>query len=70
MRASRGASKDSTSEHVAEVIFEATNDPSERLRYVATSDILPLVRARRQTSEEEYMAFMRASVAPKPPAGT
>ncbi|KFE71407.1 SDR family oxidoreductase [Hyalangium minutum] len=69
MRASRSASKDSTSEHVAEVIFEATNDTSERLRYVATSDILPLVRARRQTSEDEYMAFMRASVAPKPPAG-
>jgi NAD(P)-dependent dehydrogenase (short-subunit alcohol dehydrogenase family) len=69
LRASRSGSKDSTSEHVAEVIFEATNDTSERLRYVATSDILPLVEARRQTSEEQYMAFMRARMAPKLPAG-
>ncbi|MDY7232148.1 SDR family oxidoreductase [Hyalangium rubrum] len=65
MRAARSADKDATSEHVAEVIFEATNDASDRLRYVATSDILPLVEARRQTSESEYMAFMRARVGPK-----
>ncbi|OJT24201.1 short-chain dehydrogenase/reductase [Archangium sp. Cb G35] len=70
MRTSRNAARDSTSEHVAEVIFEATNDSSDRLRYVATSDILPLVEARRQTSESEYMAFMRSSFGPKlPPAG-
>jgi NAD(P)-dependent dehydrogenase (short-subunit alcohol dehydrogenase family) len=67
LRASRSAARDGTSEHVAEVIFEATNDPSDRLRYVATSDIVPLVEARRQTSESEYMAFMRARVGPKPP---
>lgn len=69
MRASRSSGKDATSEHVAEVIFEATNDSSDRLRYVATSDILPLVEARRQTSESEYMAFMRARVGPKLPPG-
>jgi hypothetical protein len=69
MRASRSAGKDATAEHVAEVIFEAANDSSARLRYVATSDIVPLVEARRQTSESEYMAFMRARVGPKvPPA--
>lgn len=67
MRASRSAGKDSTSEHVAEVIFEVTNDASDRLRHVATSDILPLVAARRQTSESEYMSFMRAHVGPKMP---
>ncbi|WP_224365607.1 SDR family oxidoreductase [Hyalangium versicolor] len=61
MRASRGADTSATAERVAEVIFEATNDESDRLRYVATNDILPLVKARRQTSENEYMALMRAN---------
>jgi len=53
------ASRQATSEDVAEVIFEATTDGTDRLRYVATEDIQPLVRARRETSEERYMAFMR-----------
>ncbi|WP_242394440.1 Rossmann-fold NAD(P)-binding domain-containing protein [Anaeromyxobacter oryzisoli] len=65
LRASRSGAKDSTAEHVAEVIFKATTDESDQLRYVATSDILPLVEARRQTSEREYMSFMRARVAPR-----
>lgn len=65
LRASCEAAADSTAEHVAEVIFQAATDDSDRLRYVATSDILPLVEARRQTSEREYMAFMRARVGPK-----
>ncbi|WP_395831178.1 SDR family NAD(P)-dependent oxidoreductase [Archangium violaceum] len=67
MRASRGVDKAATPEHVAEVIFEATNDASDRLRYVATNDILPLVEARRQTSETEYMAFMRTHFGPRLP---
>ncbi len=66
LRASRGGSPDATSEHVSGVIFAATTDPSDQLRYVATHDIEPLVKARRETSEQEYMAFMRARVAPKP----
>ncbi|SHE74155.1 NADP-dependent 3-hydroxy acid dehydrogenase YdfG [Kaistia soli DSM 19436] len=57
-----------TSEEVAEVIFAAATDGTDRLRYVATKDIEPLVRARRETSEDAYMAFMRARVAPKLPA--
>jgi NAD(P)-dependent dehydrogenase (short-subunit alcohol dehydrogenase family) len=69
LRASRSAASDSTPEHVASVIFEATTDPSDQLRYVATSDIVPLVEARRQTSEREYMAFMRARVTPKISSG-
>ncbi len=35
------------------------------LRYVATDDIKPLIRARRETSEAEYMAFMREQVTPQ-----
>lgn len=48
-----------TSQDVAKVIFDATTDGTDRLRYLATEDIRPLVEARRQTSEEAYMAFMR-----------
>ena len=48
-----------TPEDVADVIFGATTDDSDRLRYVATPDIVPLVAARRETSEEAYMAVMR-----------
>ncbi|WP_369940098.1 SDR family oxidoreductase [Xanthomonas medicagonis] len=58
------ATRASTSQQVAEVIFQATTDTGPRLRYVATQDILPLVTARRETSEERYMAFMRAQFDP------
>lgn len=52
-----------TEEDVAEVIFTAATDGSNRLRYVATDDIRPLVEARRGSSEEEYMAMMRSRFA-------
>jgi NAD(P)-dependent dehydrogenase (short-subunit alcohol dehydrogenase family) len=54
------AARLATSEDVAQVIFEAATDGSDRLRYVATQDIEPLVRARRETSEDAYIAMMRA----------
>jgi hypothetical protein len=38
-------------------VIRKTGDSSPAL--IATQDILPLVKARRETSEEEYMAFMR-----------
>ena len=47
-------------EDVAKVIFEAATDGTDRLRYVATADIAPLVQARRETSEESYGALMRS----------
>ncbi len=62
MRRSRGLS---TSDGVAEVIFEAATDGTDRLRYVATEDIKPLVDMRRGSSEAEYMAFMREKMTPK-----
>jgi NAD(P)-dependent dehydrogenase (short-subunit alcohol dehydrogenase family) len=49
-----------TEEDVAKVIFKAATDGLPQLRYVATEDIRPLVDARRGSSEEEYMALMRA----------
>ncbi len=62
LRASRAGA---TSEEVAEVIFTAAIDQTDRLRYVATDNIKAWVAARRETSETEYMAFMRARVAPR-----
>jgi len=64
LKASRGSGEDATSEHVAEVLFEATTDETDRLRWVATRNIEAQVRARRETSEAEYMALMRAAFAP------
>jgi NAD(P)-dependent dehydrogenase (short-subunit alcohol dehydrogenase family) len=61
LRASRAGA---TSEQVAEVIFTAATDQTEQLRYVATDNIKAWVAARRETSEDEYMAFMRARVTP------
>jgi NAD(P)-dependent dehydrogenase (short-subunit alcohol dehydrogenase family) len=64
LRAARGAA---TAEDVAAVIFEAATDESDRLRYLGTQDIKPMVTARRETSEADYMAYMRQRVAPKLP---
>ncbi|MCY1046183.1 SDR family oxidoreductase [Corallococcus sp. bb12-1] len=50
-----------TSDDVAEVIFGAATDGTDQLRYVATPQIQALVKARRETSEAEYLALMRKS---------
>jgi NAD(P)-dependent dehydrogenase (short-subunit alcohol dehydrogenase family) len=52
-----------TSDEVAQVIFDAASDGTDRLRYVATKDIEPLVKARRETSEAAYIALMRSTFA-------
>jgi NAD(P)-dependent dehydrogenase (short-subunit alcohol dehydrogenase family) len=54
------STRTATEQDVADVIYTAATDGSNRLRYVATEDIRPLVRYRRGTSEEEYIAFMRS----------
>lgn len=48
-----------TEEDVAAVIYDAANDGSDQLRYVATDDIKPLIAARREGSEAEYIGMMR-----------
>ncbi|HEX4383660.1 MAG TPA: hypothetical protein VH083_11945 [Myxococcales bacterium] len=53
------SSRTATSAQVAEAIFQAATDCTSRLRYVATQDIEPLVKLRRETSEERYMELMR-----------
>jgi NAD(P)-dependent dehydrogenase (short-subunit alcohol dehydrogenase family) len=61
------AQRRATEEDVAKVIFAAATDGTNQLRYVATNDILPLVKARRETSEQEYMALMRSRFMPSTP---
>ena len=46
-------------EDVAQFIFASATDGTNRLRYVATPDIAPMVKARRETSEDQYIAEMR-----------
>lgn len=58
------SSRTATSEDVANVIVAAASDGTDRLRYVATQDIEPLVQARRETSEDRYMAMMRSMFVP------
>jgi NAD(P)-dependent dehydrogenase (short-subunit alcohol dehydrogenase family) len=64
------ASRSATEEDVARVVFAAATDGTDQLRYVATEDIKPWVRARRETSEREYMATMRAQLVPALPGQT
>jgi len=49
-----------TSDDVAEVIFGAVTDGSDRLRYVATPQIEPLVELRRRAGEDAYLAALRS----------
>jgi len=49
-----------TEDDVAECIYTALTDGTNQLRYVATKDIEHLIDMRRSTSEEQYMASMRA----------
>ncbi|MEP0873160.1 SDR family oxidoreductase [Trichocoleus desertorum AS-A10] len=57
--------RQSTEEDVAKVIYQAATDGTNRLRYVATEDIQSMVKARRETSEDEYIAFMRTHFSTK-----
>jgi NAD(P)-dependent dehydrogenase (short-subunit alcohol dehydrogenase family) len=53
------ASRLATEEDVAQVIYQAATDGTDRLRYVATEDIKPLIKARRESSEDDYITLMR-----------
>lgn len=57
-----------TEEQVAEAVFKAATDGTNQLRYTATEDIRPWIQARRETSEERYMEYMRRQFAASIPA--
>jgi len=50
-----------TSEQIADCIYKAATDATIQLRYIPSADIEPLLAARRETSEDEYMEFMRTN---------
>jgi NAD(P)-dependent dehydrogenase (short-subunit alcohol dehydrogenase family) len=55
-----------TADDVAAVIYSAATDGTDQFRYVATQDILRWVRARRETSEGEYIKAMRDAFMARP----
>jgi len=60
MRAARMMSAD----EVAQVIFQAATDGSDRLRYLVGDDARGFVKARRELTEEGYIDFMRSHFRP------
>lgn len=54
-----------TADDVAEEVYAAATDGSDRLRYVVTDDIKEIVRLRHEVSEDAYMAFVKDHIAPK-----
>nr|WP_255326612.1 SDR family oxidoreductase [Sphingobium sp. EM0848] len=54
-----------TADDVAQAIYAAATDGTDRLRYVVTDDIKELVRLRHEVSEEAYMAFVKDHIVPK-----
>lgn len=54
-----------SSDDVAGVIYGATTDSSRQLRYLIGDDARGFVKARREMTEGDYMAFMRAKFLPK-----
>lgn len=52
-----------SSDDVADVIYDAVTDGTDRLRYLVGDDARGFVKARREMSEEGYIAFMRGQFA-------
>jgi NAD(P)-dependent dehydrogenase (short-subunit alcohol dehydrogenase family) len=50
----------SSPEAIAEVVYEATTDESDRLRYIAGADAEQLLAARRASDDAEFFAGMKA----------
>jgi NAD(P)-dependent dehydrogenase (short-subunit alcohol dehydrogenase family) len=53
-------------EKVVEAMFAAATDGTDQLRYMPNDDIRPLLTARRESSEQDFIALMRGFVLPRP----
>ena len=51
---------------VAEAIFAAATDGADRLRYMPNEDIRSVLTARRELSEQNFIALMRGIFLPHP----
>ena len=54
------ASRTLSSDDVAQVIYEAATDGTDRLRYLVGNDSRGFIKARRELPEDDYVAFMRS----------
>jgi NAD(P)-dependent dehydrogenase (short-subunit alcohol dehydrogenase family) len=59
------AARSISADEVAAVIYTAATDGTDRLRYLVGDDARGFVKARREMSEEDYIAFMRARFSAK-----
>jgi NAD(P)-dependent dehydrogenase (short-subunit alcohol dehydrogenase family) len=59
------AARSISADEVAAVIYTAATDGTDRLRYLVGDDARGFVRARRELSEEDYIAFMRTRFSAK-----
>jgi NAD(P)-dependent dehydrogenase (short-subunit alcohol dehydrogenase family) len=53
------AARSISADEVAAIIYSAATDGSEQLRYLVGDDARGFVKARRELSEKDYIAFMR-----------
>jgi len=58
------AARRMSSEDVAEVIYDAATDGTDRLRYLVGDDSRGFVKARREMTDEDYVRFMRQRFLP------
>jgi len=59
------ANRKTSADDVAEVIYDAATDATGRLRYFVGEDVGNLIRAKREMSDEDLVAFMKAWLLPK-----
>ena len=59
LQAAQAERESSTAEEVAEVIFEAATDGTDRLRYVAGADAEQVIAMRAQADDATFLAGMR-----------
>jgi NAD(P)-dependent dehydrogenase (short-subunit alcohol dehydrogenase family) len=55
---------------VVEAIFAAATDGADQLRYIPNDDIRPILTARRESSEQDFIELMRSFFLPHPSANT
>ncbi|BCP54628.1 short-chain dehydrogenase/reductase [Kaistia sp. 32K] len=66
--AQMGSARTMTSADVAEVIFGAVTDGTDRLRYLVGDDARGFVKARRTLDDADYVEFMRSHFRKQTPA--
>ena len=54
------AKRMATADEISRVIYGVATDGTNRLRYFCTKTLAALVKARRETSEEQFVGFMRS----------